>query len=257
MKPPREIIELDEEELRVKLNQIEAVMGSEIASPFRRLLEGYITVLVLLREKKISIDRLRKLVFGGSSERSSEIMPEEENPSKSETEAGGEASLPVEDPAAEHESHSSSESTASSNSVTGNDKKDPKRPGHGRNPADAYTGCNQVAITHDCLCPGDDCPDCERGTVYRQSEWSPVVRLKGQPPVGGTVYRLERLRCHLCGKVHTAELPEEAGSEKYDPTVSSIIAMLRYGEGFPWNRIQRIQKFAGVPLPASTQWKIV
>ena len=39
--------------------------------------------------------------------------------------------------------------------------------------------------------------------------------------------------------------------------MASIIATLRYGEGLPWNRIERIQKAAGVPLPASTQWLIV
>lgn len=57
--------------------------------------------------------------------------------------------------------------------------------------------------------------------------------------------------------MHTAELPPEAGPEKYDPTVASTIATLRYGEGMPWNRIQRIQQSAGVPLPASTQWELV
>ena len=112
-------------------------------------------------------------------------------------------------------------------------------------------------MTHESLRPGDPCPQCGNGTVYRQADWSPVVRLKGQPPVGGTVYQLERLRCHLCGHIHTAELPEEAGTQKYDATVPSIIAILRYGEGLPWNRIQRIQQSGGVPLPASTQWEIV
>ena len=120
-----------------------------------------------------------------------------------------------------------------------------------------YTGCQRVLVTHGSLCPGDACPGCGQGTVYRQSEWSPVVRLKGQAPVGGTVYELERLGCHLCGKVHTAELPQEAGPEKYDPTVASTIATLRYGEGLPNTRIQRIQRSAGVPLPASTQWELV
>jgi hypothetical protein len=75
--------------------------------------------------------------------------------------------------------------------------------------------------------------------------------------VGGTVYQLERLRCNLCGNILTAELPEEAGAEKYDPTVVSIIGTLRYGEGVPWTRIGRIQQSGGVPLPASTQWQLV
>jgi hypothetical protein len=71
------------------------------------------------------------------------------------------------------------------------------------------------------------------------------------------VYELEQLRCNLCGELYTAELPEEAGPNKYDPSVASTIATLRYGEGMPWNRIQRIQASAGVPLPASTQWELV
>lgn len=112
-------------------------------------------------------------------------------------------------------------------------------------------------VTHESLHPGETCPHCGKGTVYRQSRWSPEVRLKGQPPVTGTVYHLERLRCHLCGDIQTARLPEEAGSEKHDPTVASIIALLRYGEGVPWNRLQRLQQFAGVPLPASVQWDLV
>lgn len=82
-------------------------------------------------------------------------------------------------------------------------------------------------------------------------------RLKGQVVVTGTVYQLERLRCELCGKIEIARLPEQAGSEKYDESVASIIALLRYGEGLPWNRIHRIQHYAGVPLPASVQWHLV
>jgi transposase len=84
-----------------------------------------------------------------------------------------------------------------------------------------------------------------------------VVRLVGQPPVGGQRYDLERLRCGLCGEVQTAPLPEEAGASKYDPTMASMIALLRFGQGVPWNRIQQLQAWAGIPLPASVQWELV
>lgn len=112
-------------------------------------------------------------------------------------------------------------------------------------------------VTHASLCPGDTCPQCGRGTVYRQSVWSPVVRLKAQAPVTGQVYQLERLRCHDCGHVFTAQLPAEAGPDKYDRTVVSVVATLRYGEGMPGHRLQRMQRLAGVPLPASVQWELV
>jgi hypothetical protein len=114
-----------------------------------------------------------------------------------------------------------------------------------------------VLVTHEAFTPGDACPHCQAGTLYRLRDWSPVIRLKGQPPVGGVRYELERLRCGLCGKLQTAELPPEAGEEKYDPSVASVIATLRYGMGMPWNRIEQMQRAAGVPLPASVQWELM
>ncbi|MHC4065665.1 MAG: IS66 family transposase [Planctomycetota bacterium] len=258
MKPQPEIIELDEQELQAKLDQIEAALGAEMAQPFRQLLAGYITVLGLLREKNISIQRLRNIIFGSSTERSSKIMPPEDKSSEQASDQADDASAAEQGNDASDEGQipsSNDGEPASSGSTNGKRKK--RRPGHGRNPAKAYTGCKQVVVTHSWLHPGDSCPRCTQGSVYRQREWSAVVRLKGQAPVGGTVYQLERLRCHLCGCLYTAELPEQAGPVKYDPSVASIIATLRYGEGLPWNRLQRIQKSAGVPLPASTQWERV
>lgn len=114
-----------------------------------------------------------------------------------------------------------------------------------------------MVVTHETLSPGDPCPCCQEGILYRQKDWAPLVRLIGQPPVGGQRYELERLRCGLCGEVHTASSPEEAGPNKYDPTVASIIALLRYGQGLPWNRIEQLQNWAGIPLPASIQWELV
>jgi transposase len=234
MKSNPEVIELDEADLESKLDQIEAVMGAEMVQPFRLLLRWYARLLGLLREKKLSIRRLQKMLFGASTERTSSVLP---SAAKSSAQVEG-ASVRGDD--------SASTPRASR-----------RRPNHGRNPASDYTGCAKVVVTHASLCPGDACPHCTSGTVYRQTRWSPVVRLKGQPPVTGQVYQLERLRCGDCGHIFTAELPEEAGPAKYDPSVAATIATLRYGEGMPWNRLQRLQGSAGVPLPASDQWEQV
>jgi hypothetical protein len=75
--------------------------------------------------------------------------------------------------------------------------------------------------------------------------------------VVGTVYELERLRCHLCGEVFTADSPPGIGEEKYDATVVSICALLRYGYGMAGKRLENLQESLGVPLPASTQWELV
>jgi hypothetical protein len=71
------------------------------------------------------------------------------------------------------------------------------------------------------------------------------------------VYELEKLRCNLCGDVFTAAPPEGAGNKKYDETAASMIALLRYGSGFPWNRLEGLQENLGIPLPAATQCEIV
>jgi hypothetical protein len=75
--------------------------------------------------------------------------------------------------------------------------------------------------------------------------------------VHATVYELERLRCNLCGKVFTAEYPEGCSDTKYDETAGSIIAVLKYGCGFPFYRLEKLQESFEIPLPTSTQWDIV
>jgi hypothetical protein len=47
------------------------------------------------------------------------------------------------------------------------------------------------------------------------------------------------------------------GKQKYDATSASMIGMLKYGGGFPFNRLHRLQESMGIPLPAATQWEIV
>lgn len=53
-----------------------------------------------------------------------------------------------------------------------------------------------------------------------------LVRIIGQPALTATVYELQKLRCHLCGEVFTAESPVEAGDRKYDATAGSIVQAL-------------------------------
>lgn len=130
-------------------------------------------------------------------------------------------------------------------------------PGHGRNGAAAFTSARKVEIPHSELTPGCICPGCQKGKVYQQKERKTFLRFAAQSPIQATVYEVERYRCNLCGEVFTAETPEDVGPEKYDETVPSMVAQLKYGSGMPFNRIEDLQKKLGVPLPASTQWELV
>ena len=43
--------------------------------------------------------------------------------------------------------------------------------------------------------------------MYEVSPPGVLVRLVGAAPLQAKVYELQKLRCHLCGKVFTAEAP--------------------------------------------------
>jgi transposase len=129
--------------------------------------------------------------------------------------------------------------------------------GHGRNGAAAFTGANRVAVAHDTLQSGDSCPACREGKVYRQKEPATLIRIVGQPPLEATVFEMERLRCNGCGEVFTAREPQSAGPAKFDTTAVVMIALLKYGTGMPFNRMERLEGQLGIPLPATTQWGLM
>ena len=110
-----------------------------------------------------------------------------------------------------------------------------------------------VWVPRPTLQSGKSCPECGRGKVYRQQEPAALIRFVGRPPLEATVFAMERLRCNACGQVFTAAEPERAGSEKYDVTAVAMIALLKYGTGVPFHRLERLEGQLGMPLPATTR----
>ena len=129
--------------------------------------------------------------------------------------------------------------------------------GHGKNGAISYSGAEKIKISHQSLKPKDRCPACKKGKVYDMPSPSLIVRISAQAPLSAKVYELQKLRCNLCGQVFTAAAPEGLGDEKYDSASGAMIALLKYGSGLPFNRLDNLQESLGIPLPASTQWEIV
>ena len=237
------IIELGMDELKEILRRAEARQFSDKDyETTRTVVQSYVHLLDLLKGKNISIGRLRKLLFGASTEKTAAVIGD-----TAEAEAP-----PLRD-----------EDVATDSPGEGDAEADPeddpsgRGKGHGRNGADAYRGAEKIEVPHESLRPGDACPDCTQGTVYEVSRPGVLVRITGQAPVQAKVYRLQKLRCNLCGKVFTAQAPEGVGEQKYDATAGSMIALLKYGSGMPFNRFEGLQGNLGIPLPASTQWDIV
>jgi len=132
-----------------------------------------------------------------------------------------------------------------------------KRKGHGRKPASDYKGGTQITIAHPTLVAGNACPECEKGKVYELSMPSVSVYIQGEAPLKATVYERMRLRCNLCGQIYTPDLPAEVADKKYDESAAAVVAMLKYGCGMPFNRLEKLQHSLDNPVPASTQWDIL
>jgi len=237
-KPAPKIFELDAAQFEELMRRAEEhTFEQQDYATIRRVFEAYLYLLELVDNKNTTIGRLRKLLFGANTEKTADVV-------------GRETADHASPPAA-----SSSSSAAARQSA--DEKNRLKKPGHGRNGADRYAGASRTKIRHASLQPGDPCPKCGTGTAYLMAKPGVLVRFIGQPPLMATIYELEKLRCNLCGEIFTAQPPAQAGVEKYDASAVSMIAMLRYGLGFPFNRLDRMQQDLEIPLPASTQWEIV
>jgi transposase len=202
-----------------------------------------------LEKKGASIKRLRKLIFGASTEKTSQVVGDDTSPPDA-------ANADKEDHTETSEKVGAS-SGGGGTSDEGKQKRKKKKKGHGRNGASAYTGAQKVKVPHEMLKPGDPCPACPDGTLYLLSDPSVLVRVTGVAPLDAVVYEKDRLRCNPCGAVFVAASPEGVGTAKYDETAAAMIALLKYGTGMPFNRLERLQQGMGIPLPASTQWDIV
>jgi transposase len=237
------IVELDMDKLDDVLRRAEAKQFTdEDYDIIKTLFHSYVHLIELLKDKNTSIGRLRKLLFGAKTEKTAAVVG---SGTDSEAPPLGEEDAPT-------------ESSPEANAETAADGDPPAASkGHGRNGADAYHGAEKIEVPHESLRPGDPCPECEPGTVYEVARPGVLVRIVGQAPVHAKVYQLQKLRCNLCGKVFTARAPEAAGSRKYDATAGSMIGLLKYGSGMPFNRMDDLQGNLGIPLPASTQWDIV
>jgi len=237
------IRELTMDELEDILRRAEAKqLNDEDCDTIRAVFLSYVHLTDLLKNKNASIARLRKMLFGASTEKTEAVIG---SGTDSEAPTSGEEGEPTDS------AGGSSSETAPENDPPASAK------GHGRNGADAYHGAEKIEVAHPSLRPGDACPECQQGTVYEMARPGVLVRITGQAPVAAKVYQLQKLRCNLCGKVFTAPPPEGVGPAKYDATVGSIIALLKYGSGMPFNRFEGLQGNLGIPLPASTQWDIV
>lgn len=218
---PPEVVPLSTAQLEQLLAEVRVLLPPATYALIESLLRTLVWIMGLLEQKQTTLARLRRLLFGEKTEKARKIFPE------------GFFAAP------------------------GSGEPKSKRKGHGRKGAKDYRGARRVQVPHSMLHIGDLCPKCLRGKLYLFNKPARIIRVIAQPLFQATVFELERLRCTLCGALFTAPPPPEAGESKYDPSVGIMLAVTRYGMGQPMYRTDKWQNHFGVPLPASTQWKLI
>jgi transposase len=159
--PKPKIVELGMDEWEDILQRAKAVLNEKDYQIVEAVVQSYAYVTDLLEDKRTTIDRLRKLLFGSGSEKTCDVVPQTQAAPPSTVPPGAEPLEQAEPPQAEATSP----------------------PGHGRNGADEYRGAERIAVTHGLLSSGDICPDCEKGKVYKLASPGVLVRIVGQAPV--------------------------------------------------------------------------
>jgi transposase len=238
--PPKQPqrLEVRMQDIAAILERTRAVLSTEEHATLTRAIDTLALVTAELQTKHASLERLRRMLFGASTEKTRHVLGEEaraQGVATADEKTGADAA----------------------NAPQGTADNRAQAPGHGRNGVAAYTGADQVTVAHPHLRGGAACPGCTTGHLYPQSEPAKLVRITGMAPLTATVYACDRLRCNLCGEVYTAPAPEGVGSEKYDATATSMVGLLKYGTGLPFNRIEKLQTAMRIPLPAATQWDLV
>ncbi len=244
MKEPRPIeIEASQVEQLIR----KAEQGTLDAGDQKRLVPLLKTLLWLERtllESRISLSKLKRLLFGKKTEKGTRRPKDPDSGGDDGGGSNGPSGNSTESAGGMPQSGQSGASNAKN------------ARGHGRRAAADYPGAKTVVCTHDTYQRGDRCPLCARGRLYRLA---PLLRLRftGQPLALVTRFELERLRCGTCGALWVASLPAGTPRETYDVTLKVNLALAHYHLGLPFKRIETLQQLLGMPLPDATQWALV
>src|SRR6266446_1788852 len=256
MKKPAGTITLSSEEGEVLIAQVhQSNVPTAVAGRVEQIIRMYFWLVFALQEAKLSVKRLRNLLFGSSAQLKGRPASEGEATSSEAPgqAAGEEEAVPVAEVAPRLETTGREAGSGASESEGKPKPQGGHRAGTGRLGADAYVGAERTECRHEDLAVGQRCPVCGQGTLY---ELPPGVeiRIDGHALLSALRYELQKLRCSACGQIFTAPLPHEAGEEKYSPRARAVLVVGRYYLGLPFYRVEGYQAMLGVPIPDATQW---
>lgn len=200
-----------------------------------RVVRWYFGLVYALQESKLTLKRLRGLLFGKrlkaspGSQEASESSPTggDETPASGGLEAASVSTTVLAGDAR----------PAPSPSEEPGKPKGGHRAGTGRLGADAYVGAQRLECRHQELAAGQRCLACGQGHWYDLPS-GVEIRIDGHALLSAMRYELHKLRCSACGQLFTAPLPKEAGEEKYSPRARAVLVVSRYSLGLPFYRLE-------------------
>jgi transposase len=208
----------------------------------------------VLRENKISIRQLQRLIFAGNAPNKKKKKKEGRNKSNNADEKAIESTP---DPFSKDELPSPSNQTETNcaTAISAVPVEKSKIKGHGRIAHTAYANAIEISVKSEGLKVGDLCPLNCGGKLYLLKPGI-VVRIIGNPLATVNKYLVEKLRCALCCDVFKAQLPKEVSPGKYDARFKAIIATQKYYVGVPFYRQANFQSYMNFPLASSVQYEL-
>jgi hypothetical protein len=147
------------------------------------VLRLYFWLLFALQESKLSVKRLRTIIFGKPNTRRKR-KPDSDGDAVA---SGGDEKSEGSDGHAGAQADTATAEPSEAGETDGECGDESKRPGHGRLGADAYGGAERVECRHEDLAPGDRCPLCGHGTLYTLPPSRPI-RIDGHAALSAIRY---------------------------------------------------------------------
>ena len=163
---PRRRIELSRQELETILQHAKAALSEQEFATLQGAVETLAYLTSELEKKHVSLQRLRQMLFGATTETTAQVL-------KQILAHAGKELTPEAD------------ANAAAGTTEPGTAEKPKGPG--RHGAHAYRGAKTSHVPRTTLKAGDACPCCVKGRVYASCGPGLLVRLTGQAPIGGTV----------------------------------------------------------------------
>ncbi len=207
-----------------------------------------------LQEKTISIGKLQNF-FGSKTEKRKKKKKDDNVSGGPQNKTDGEETSDNSNAIKDDQSNTESENIGNASEPTLESTTNVRKyvPNKGRLGHEQYTGAEIIPIKAPYQA-GDPCPEDNCDGKLKVAETGHVIKIVGQSFAKAFKYDIETLRCNLCEKYFSDQLPAHVCDDKYDPTFKAQLCVHKYFLGVPNYRLEAYQQMVGVPLPDSTQY---